>query len=137
MSKLNQKRLAAFTLSELLVVLVIIGILVLLALPSLMPLITRTRSIEAKQALKHVHTLQKTYYYEYSRFSDNLDQIGFEQEGLVSEEAGNANYLIEIIEATPTTYVARATAQVDFDGDGVMNIWEIDQDGNMLETQKD
>mgnify|MGYP000518923850 FL=1 len=137
MSNLNKKRLAAFTLSELLVVLVIIGILVLLALPSLMPLITRTRSIEAKQALKHVHTLQKTYYYEYSRFSDNLDQIGFEQEGLVSEEAGNANYLIEIVEATPTTYVARATAQVDFDGDGVMNIWEIDQDGNMIETQKD
>ncbi|MFH6986050.1 type IV pilin protein [Marinoscillum sp. 108] len=137
MSNLNKKRLAAFTLSELLVVLVIIGILVLLALPSLMPLITRTRSIEAKQALKHVHTLQKTYYYEYSRFSDNLDQIGFEQEGLVSEEAGNANYLIEILEATPTTYVARATAQVDFDGDGVMNIWEIDQDGNMIETQKD
>ena len=137
MSNLNKKRLAAFTLSELLVLLVIIGILVLLALPSLMPLITRTRSIEAKQALKHVHTLQKTYYYEYSRFSDNLDQIGFEQEGLVSEEAGNANYLIEIVEATPTTYVARATAQVDFDGDGVMNIWEIDQDGNMIETQKD
>ena len=137
MSNLNKKRLAAFTLSELLVVLVIIGILVLLALPSLMPLITRTRSIEAKQALKHVHTLQKTYYYEYSRFSDNLDQIGFEQEGLVSEEAGNANYLIEIVEATPTTYVARATAQVDFDGDGLMNIWEIDQDGNMIETQKD
>jgi type IV pilus assembly protein PilE len=54
------KRIPAFTLSELLVVLVIIGILILMAFPVLMPLISRTRSVEAKQALKHLHSLQKT-----------------------------------------------------------------------------
>ena len=132
-----KRSLSAFTLSELLVVLVIIGILVLLALPSLMPLITRTRSLEAKQSLKHIHTLQKTYYYEYSRFSGNLEDIGFEQEGLVTEGTGNANYLNEMVEATPTTYLARATSQVDFDGDGQFNVWEIDQDGNLVEVTKD
>lgn len=137
MKRLNNKRYKAFTLTELLVVLVIIGILVLLALPSLMPLITRTRSIEAKQALKHLHTLQKTYYYEYSKFSNNLDALGFEQEGLVTEGDGNANYLVEIVEASPTTFLARASAVVDFDGDGELNIWEIDQTGKMIETQRD
>lgn len=130
-------RIKAFTLSELLVVLVIIGILVFLAMPSLMPLITRTRSLEAKQALKHVHTLQKTYYFEYSKFTNDLGALGFEQEGLVSEEAGNANYLIEVIEATPTSFLARASAVVDFDGDGELNVWEIDHEGNLIETQKD
>ncbi len=134
---MNSRKLKAFTLSELLVVLVIMGILVLLALPSLMPLITRTRSLEAKKGLKYVHTLQKTYYFEYSKFSDDLDALGFEQEGLVSEEAGNANYLIEMVEATPTSFLARATAVVDFDGDGEMNIWEIDQNGKLEEVQKD
>jgi type IV pilus assembly protein PilE len=134
---MKSTKLKAFTLSELLVVLVIVGILVLLALPSLMPLITRTRSLEAKKGLKHVHTLQKTYYFEYSKFSDDLEALGFEQEGLVSEEAGNANYLIEMVEATPTTFLARATAVVDFDGDGEMNIWEIDQNGKLEEVQKD
>lgn len=127
----------AFTLSELLVVLVIIGILVLLALPSLMPLITRTRSIEAKQALKHLHTLQKTHYFEYSRFSDDLSALGFEQEGLVTEGSGNANYLVEIVEATPTDFLARASAVVDFDGDGEFNVWEIDKSGKLIETQTD
>ena len=133
------KKLDAFTLSELLVVLVIIGILVLLALPSLMPMITRARSVEAKQALKYVHTLEKTYYYEYSRFSIDLDAIGFEQEALVTDEntTGNANYLVEIVEASPTSFLARATAQVDFDGDGDFNVWEIDQDGNLQEVKKD
>jgi type IV pilus assembly protein PilE len=37
-------KVKAFTLPELLIVLVIIGILVLLALPRLMPLISRTKA---------------------------------------------------------------------------------------------
>lgn len=132
------KKLKAFTLPELLVVLVIIGILVLLALPILMPLISKTRSVEAKQALKHVHTLQKTHFYEYSRYSNDLVELGFEQEQLVTEgEGGKANYLVEIVEASPTNFMAKATAVVDFDGDGQYNVWEIDQSGNLVETVKD
>ncbi len=131
--------MSGFTLSELLVVLVIIGILVLLALPSLMPLISRTRGLEAKQALRHVHTLQKTHYFEYSRFSDDLELIGFEQENLVTneEQPGNANYLVEITESSPSGYKARATAVVDFDGDGEYNVWEIDHNGALVELVKD
>ena len=62
-----------------LVVLVIIGILVLIALPNLMPLISKAKAMEAQQQLAFVHTLQKSYFYTYSRYSDSLDEIGFEQ----------------------------------------------------------
>lgn len=139
MKGLINKKLSAFTLSELLVVLVIIGVLILLALPSLMPLITKARSLEAKQALKHVHTLQKTYYYEYAKFGTSLSDIGYEGENLTTDadNPGNANYLIEIVESTPANYLARATAVVDFDGDGVFNVWEIDQLGDLKEVVKD
>lgn len=41
------KALRAFSLTELLVVLVIIGILVLVAMPNLMPLISRAKATEA------------------------------------------------------------------------------------------
>jgi len=135
----SSSRMAAFTLQELLIVLVIIGILVLVSLPVLMPLISRTRSVEAKQALAYLYQLQKTHFYEYSRFSPNLEQIGFEQERLITDEEnpGSANYLIEIIEANPTSFLARATAIVDFDGDGEYNIWEIDQDKHLREVVKD
>ena len=138
--KLTKKspKLSGFTLSELLVVLVIIGILVLLALPSLMPLISRTRGLEAKQQLKHLHTLEKTFFFEYSRYADDLDALGFEQSPLVTDDPpGTANYVITIDEASVTGFLATATAVVDFDGDGEYNSWQIDQSGNLVETQKD
>ena len=131
-------KLNAFTLSELLVVLVIIGILVLLALPSLMPLISRARGIEAKQQLKYLQSLEKTYFFEYSRYSDDFIALGFEQRALVTDEPpGTANYLLEIADVSASGFLGRATAVVDFDGDGIYNTWEIDQNGNLVETQKD
>ena len=125
-----------FTLTELLVVLIIIGILVLLALPNLMPLISRAKSTEAQLQLSHVHMLEKTYFYIHSSYSNNLEEIGFEQEKL-TKDGGNANYKIEIVEATSSTFRARATAVVDFDGDGTFNVWEIDENKKMTEITKD
>ncbi|MBO9702120.1 MAG: prepilin-type N-terminal cleavage/methylation domain-containing protein [Sporocytophaga sp.] len=134
---LNAKA-AAFTLTEVLVVLVIVGILVLLALPNLLPLITKAKSTEAKIQLEHAHTLEKTYFYEKSKYSGDLPAIGFIQEKLVTEsENGQANYRIEVAESSPTTFVIKATAVVDFDGDGVFNVWEIDQDKNLREVVQD
>ncbi len=126
----------AFTLPELLVVLVIIGILVLLALPKLMPLISRAKSTEAQLQLKHLQTLEKSYFYMHSRYSGDLAVVGFEQEKLVTED-GSANYMIEIVEAGMEGFKAKATAVVDFDGDGKFNVWEIDQDNNLVEVVGD
>lgn len=130
------KKLRAFTLTELLVVLVIVGILVLLALPKLMPLISKAKSTEAQLQLGHLHTLEKSFFYLKSKYGNSFDEIGFEHEKLVTD-GGNANYRIEIIESTPTSFKARATAVVDFDADGIFNVWEIDQDKNLVELTKD
>src|SRR5882724_10551259 len=132
------RKLKAFTLTEVLVVLVIIGILALLALPNLMPLITKAKSTEAKVQLEHLHTLQKTYFYEHSKYSTDLPALGYVQEKLTTDsENGQANYRLEVVEASPTNYVARATAVVDFDADGTYNVWEIDQDKNLKEVTQD
>lgn len=132
----SMKKLKAFTLNELLVVLIIIGVLVLLALPSLLPLITKAKTTEAKLQLKHLQTLQESHWFEYSKYTNDLNALGFEQATLVTEN-GNANYRIEIIEASEAGFRARATAVVDFDKDGVFNVWEIDQDKKLIEVIKD
>ena len=129
-------KLDGFSLPELLIVLVIIGVLVLLALPNLMPMISKTKATEAQLQLGHLHTLEKSYFYMYSKYSNDMEEIGFEQEKLVTE-GGKANYLIEIVEAEVTTFKAKATAVVDFDGDGIYNVWEIDQEKNLKEVIKD
>jgi len=134
--KFTLSRLPSFTLTELLVVLIIIGILVLLALPSLMPLIARAKSTEAKLQLTHLHMLQKNNFYIHPKYSSDIGELGFEQQPLVTEE-GTANYLIEIIEASATGFLARATSVIDFDGDGIFNVWEIDENKKLLEVTKD
>ena len=129
-------QLSAFTLTEVLVVLIIIGILILLALPSLMPLITKAKSTEAKIQLQHLYTLEKTFFFENSKYSIDLSEVAFEQQPLTTN-GGQANYKIEITEASGNSFKARATAVVDFDGDSNYNIWEIDHNKNLKETTKD
>ncbi len=115
---------------------VIIGILVLIALPNLMPMISRAKSTEAQQQLTYLHTLQRSNFYTSSRYSPSLDELGFEQSKLVTD-GGQANYRIEIVEVSEHGFRATATAVVDFDGDGIYNVWEIDQDKTLRETVKD
>lgn len=133
--KLKQK-IPAYNLQEILVVLVIIGILLLLALPNLMPLISKAKSTEAQLQLSHIYNSQTTYRYLYSKYSFELSEIDFEAPKTVNEN-GRANYSYEILSATNNSFKARATAITDFDGDGIFNVWEIDENGAPKQIVKD
>ncbi len=88
--------------------------------------------------LEHAHQLEKTYFYEHSKYATDLSEIGYIQEKLSTDGAqGKANYRIEVVSATGNTFLIRGTAVVDFDGDGTYNVWEIDQDKNLKETVQD
>jgi len=130
------KRIAAYNLQEILVVLVIIGILLLLALPNLMPLIGKTKSLEAQTQLKHIYNSQTTYRYMYSKYAIDLSEIDFEAPKTVLEN-GTANYVYEVLNANNSAFKVRATAISDYDGDGVFNVWEIDENGLPKQIVKD
>ena len=136
MLKNKYKNDDGFSLTELMVALVIIGILVLLALPRLMPVVNKAKATEAKLSLKQVYMLQKAYRFEYDKYSLELLQIGFEQETLITEN-GTARYLIEIKNAELNNFLATATSVVDFDGDGTFNVWEVKEDGIIKEVIPD
>jgi type IV pilus assembly protein PilE len=125
-----------FSLTELMVVLVIIGVLVLLALPKLLPLVTKAKTTEAKLMLKHVYTLEQSYKFENDRYTAALPEIGFEQTKLITE-GGQARYKIEVISADESSFLAQAVSVVDFDNDGTYNVWTVDQTGVIKEKVPD
>lgn len=134
--KKYNKKVKGLTLMEVLIVLVILGIIAMIALPNYSGNVSKAKATEAKLQLGHVHTLQKEYFYQYSKYSPDAGELGYEQEKL-SSEGGTANYRIEIVDAGGNSFKARATAVVDFDQDGQINVWEIDQDKKLTEVTKD
>ncbi|MDW8850102.1 type II secretion system protein [Flavobacterium sp. MMLR14_040] len=135
--QLNKKLLIkAYSLTEILIVLCIIGILLLMVLPNQTSVIGQAKAIEAQAMLNQVYGLEKSYFYRHSKYSGSLEEIGFEQEKTV-DEGGQAVYKIEILEASNDSFSARATATSDLDGDGNFNTWEIDSKKILTEVTKE
>lgn len=135
--KLNRhKKLKAFSLAEILIVLAIMGILLMLVIPNQSGIATRTKSMEAQQELRMIHNLQYAYFLQYSKYSLDTKEINYIPHKLITEN-GTALYRVSIIEASPSGFKAKAEAVQDFNGDGKYNIWEIDQEGQPKETQVD
>ena len=137
MKKLKSiQKLNAFTLTELMVVLVIIGILMLVALPIFDDLFGEAYAIEAQNQLKYVQTRQQSYYQKNFKYGENLKEIGFTSPKTVREN-GDARYTYEISKADNNSFIARATAIADFDNDGNVNVWEINSSGELKEIIAD
>jgi len=126
----------AFSLAEILIVLAIMGILIMLVVPNQAGVASRTKSLEAQQELKMIHNLQYAHFLQFSKYSPDLTAINYVPHKTVTA-GGTANYEISIIEASTTSFKAKAEAIVDFNGDGKKNIWEIDQEGVLKEVQPD
>ena len=136
MRTITTKKISSFNLQETLIVLAIIGILLLIALPNLMPLISKAKSIEAQTQLKAIYNSEKQYYFMYSKYSSDFNELDFETPKTVKQN-GSANYEYEIIQSSNTDFKARATAVTDYNGDGVFNVWEVDKNGNPTQVTKD
>jgi len=68
----------AFTLTELLIVVIIIAILATLALPMLVKTLEKAKIGEAISNLNLIRTGQKIYFLEYSSFVDDIDYLNIE-----------------------------------------------------------
>ena len=128
--------LKAYSMTEILGVLCIIGILIYLVVPNQTSVVVSAKSIEAQNMLSMMHGLQKSHFYRYSKYTQDFDRLGFEQ-ALTIDKGGQAVYKIEVIEASVNTFKATATSLQDFDGDGNYNTWQIDQDRMLKEIVRD
>ncbi|MEM6335936.1 MAG: prepilin-type N-terminal cleavage/methylation domain-containing protein [Bacteroidota bacterium] len=127
---------SGFSLTELLVVLVIIGILALLAIPRFLSITTKAKTSEAKANLSHLYTLQQTYYFERDQYAADLVTLGFEQP-VLTRDGGSAYYEYAVEEASEGAFIVTAVSSVDFDKDGVFNEWAINEQKQLVERTPD
>ena len=134
-TKKNQK---GFTLIELMIVVVIIGILAALAIPRFMQATTKSKQSEAKQLLKQVYTMQRAYRQEFDTYACN---------GLTASAAAPNSFNTLGVEVQPSARYSYAmvsalnsftcTATANLDDDATNDVWTIDQAGALTCTSND
>lgn len=100
---MNKGPIRGFTLIELMVVLLIVGILSAVAVPTYRQYVIRAQRTEAKTALLRLAANQERHYLQNNTYTDDLALLGFETG--VSE---NGVYTLNVPIADTTTYQAIA-----------------------------
>jgi type IV pilus assembly protein PilE len=139
MNRQGKKRTAGFTLIELMIVVVIIGILAALAIPRFMKVATKAKQSEAKQLLKQIYTMQHAYFALTEHYclngvtADNTAPFAFAQIHVDVMLPARYSYLMSV----PTRSTFTCTATANLDDDATIDTWTMDQDGNLINTIND
>jgi type IV pilus assembly protein PilE len=121
-------KMLGVTLLELMAVVLVIGILAMIAVPSYRQYVTRAQRTDAKTALLRLQTNQERFYLSNRTYSNDPDQLGF-----VNDLSERGSYTLEIDPADATGYTAtarpRSGAAFDMTGDAQCTSFSITAQG--------
>ncbi|OGS33578.1 MAG: hypothetical protein A2293_12360 [Elusimicrobia bacterium RIFOXYB2_FULL_49_7] len=103
----NQK---GFTITEMLVVLVIIGILSTWSIPKYMQVLAKAKMTECKINLEHIASLEEVYYQERQCYAKTADEVGYDMP--------SSKYFNYLFTADSNSFTIEAVVKVTVKGPG-------------------
>jgi type IV pilus assembly protein PilE len=100
----SRRQMAGMTLLELMAVVVVIGILGMIAIPSYRQYVARAQRTEAKSALLRLATNQERFYLQNRTYSSDPSALGF-----AGNNSERGTYALTITGADANGYTATAT----------------------------
>jgi len=138
MKRQRKGRLSGFTLIELMIVVVIIGILAALAIPRFMQASSKSKQSEAKMLLRQIYTMQGAYFMlqgSYCLNGVNASSVAPVTFAIIHIEIMNsARYTYTMVSGI-NTFTCTATANID--DDATVDTWAIDNNGTLVNTVDD
>ena len=135
-----KKNQSGFTLIELMIAVIIVGILAALAVPRFMAASTKSKQSEAQTILKQIYVNQRAYRQQ------SLKNTYFVTSDVASKDNQRAfrSIWVEIMDGCQYTFTLTATAdnfictaEANIDGDGAVDTWVIDDQGQLINTVND
>jgi len=104
------------------------AIVMSIALPTYSRYIARARQEDARVQLTVIRQAEEMYKLQYNTYTDRI--------GLLSGwKAASGRYTFSVTGFSPVVFTAQATGNID--GDATVDVWTMDQDGNLANTTDD
>ncbi|MGA2193140.1 MAG: prepilin-type N-terminal cleavage/methylation domain-containing protein [Nitrospirota bacterium] len=143
----GREKFSGFTLIEIMIAVVIIGILVAIAIPTMRIYRLKAKQSEARTNLQAIYTSETAYKAEYNTYSPFLSVIGWQPQGTCFYEytvgadyAGNSNPGGDPMNNDPPgadSLSFTAVAWYNMDEDPIVDTWEETTANVIVNTESD